>query len=64
MGIWNLCHEAQDYPHPDYTADDDTFRPLWDKGYVSLSRKNDVILCETESENGKWISFEFDYAGY
>ena len=55
---------AQDHPHPDYTANDDTFRPLWDKSFESFSHETHTILCWTESEYGEWTYFEFDYAGY
>ena len=56
---------AQDHPHPDYVADDDTFRPLWDKSFESFSHETHTILCWTESgDYGEWTCYEFDYAGY
>ena len=55
---------AQDHPHPDCTADDDTFRPLWDKVLGSFSHEDHMIYCPVENENGGRSCFEFDYAGY
>jgi len=55
---------ASDHPHPDYAADDDTFRPLWDQVFGSFSHEDHVILCPKESDDGEWTYLEFDYSGY
>lgn len=56
---------AQDHPHPDYVADDDTFRPLWDKDFDSFSHETHTIRCWTQSGYyGEWTEYLFDYAGY
>ena len=56
---------AQDHPHPDYVADDDFFRPLWDKDFDSFSHETHTIRCWTESGYyGEWTEYLFDYAGY
>lgn len=57
---------SQDNPHPDYVADDDHFRPLWD-AYCdeTLSHETHTAVCPIgEDENGEWQYLEFDYAGY
>ena len=56
---------SQDHPHPDYTADDDTFRPLWNQTFESFSRETHTILCAmAENDSGEFSQFEFDYSGY
>ncbi len=55
---------AQDHPHPDYTADDDTFRPLWDRTFVSFDHETRTIRASRENDYGEWLDLEFDYTGY
>ena len=55
---------AQDHPHPDYVADDETFAPLWDKTFETFFHDTHTILCWTESYYGEWMYFEFDYTGF
>ena len=56
---------SQDHPHPDYVADDDTFRPLWDKYFETFFHETHTILCSAETgDYGEWTYFEFDYTGY
>ena len=56
---------SQDHAHPDYAANDDTFRPLWDKDFESFSHETNTILCRMETgDYGEWTEFEFDYSGY
>lgn len=63
--FYAVSHYSQDNPHPDYTADDETFRPLWDKDFESFSHEEHTIRCWTESGYyGEWTEFLFDYAGY
>ena len=54
-----------DHPHPDYAADDDHFRPLWETTFESLSRETRTVVCAIgEDENGERRCLEFDYTGY
>ena len=63
--FYAVSHYSRENPHPDYTADDDTFRPLWDKDFDSFSHETHTIRCWTESGYyGEWTEFLFDYAGY
>ena len=56
---------SKDHPHPDYAADDDTFRPLWNQTFESFSHENRTILCiGAENDHGEYEQFEFDYTGY
>ncbi|MBR0082177.1 MAG: hypothetical protein IJP98_05515 [Clostridia bacterium] len=60
-----VSNYSQDHPHPDYVADDDTFRPLWDKNFETFFHDTHTILCRDMSEDDcTWSYFEFDYAGY
>ena len=55
---------AQDHPHPDYVADDDTFRPLWEHVFEQFSHEEHTVYCPTEENDyGEWSYFTFDYAG-
>ena len=56
---------AQDHPHPDYVADDDTFQPLWNTNFEAFFHDTHTILCWAETgEHGEWAQIEFDYTGY
>ena len=56
---------SQDHPHPNYVADDDTFRPLWDQDYAGFDHEKKIIYCPIgEDANGEWSYYEFDYTGY
>ena len=39
---------AQDHPHPDYVADDDTFQPLWNTNFEAFFHDTHTILCWAE----------------
>ena len=55
---------AQDHPHPDYVADDDTFRPLWGGTLEAVSREDSRLVGWKYDENWEREDFEFDYSGY
>lgn len=55
---------AQDHPHPDYIADDDTFAPLWDQTYDSLIPDQNTLHCWHYTEGWETEYFDFDYSGY
>ena len=58
----NYSHEIS---LPTYTADDDTFRPLWNKPFESFSHEDHTVLCSTEvGDAGEWSYIEFDYSGF
>ena len=55
---------AQDHPHPDYTADDDTFRPVWDYTFEAFFPAEDKLLCWQYADNLEKDYLECDYAGF
>jgi hypothetical protein len=55
---------TQDYPHPDYTADDDTFRPIWSHSLEAFFPSEDKILCWQYDEGWEKNYMEFDYSGF
>ena len=63
--FYAVSHYAQDHPHPDYVANDDTFRPLWDRAFEALDRATHTVVCPgEENAYGEWTNFRFDYSGY
>ncbi len=60
-----VSHYSRENPHPDYTADDDTFRPLWGTSFDSFDHETHTLLCQKEvGDYGEWAQVRFDYAGY
>ena len=59
-----LCNYSSDHPHPDYTADDDTFRPLW-KGFdAELDHAAHTLHYRYYDDDGALREASFDYGGY
>ena len=52
---------SQDHPHPDYSAGDDFFEPLWDDLYISFDPGTKKIACRGYDENWDRVKREFDY---
>ena len=55
---------AQEYPSPVYTADDETFRPLWGHEYAAFDHEKRTLYYYEYVEDGTRIVREFDYSGY
>ncbi|MBQ9593873.1 MAG: hypothetical protein IJR36_08365 [Lachnospiraceae bacterium] len=55
---------TQEHEHPDYVADDDTFRPLWTAYLDDFDHKTHIMHCHTLDDNGNAIPMKFDYTGY
>lgn len=55
---------AQDHPHPDYTADDDTFRPVWNQMLEAFFPAENKLLCWQYNEAGEKTYQEFYYTGF
>ncbi len=63
--FYAVSHYSRDNPHPDYTADDDTFRPLWDLTFESFVHETHTVVGQKEvGDYGEWASCDFDYTGY
>lgn len=55
----------QDHPHPaEYTADDDTFRPLWERQLEAFSPRENILRCWQYTEGWEKDYLDFDYTGY
>ncbi len=54
---------AQDYPHPDFTADDDTFRTIWNGYYVGFDHETQTLYYETFDDVSPTMQ-SFSYAGW
>lgn len=59
-----VSNYAQDHPHPDYAADDDTFRPLWEGFDGVLDRPAHTLRYLTYDLAGDPAEALFDYSGY
>ncbi len=55
---------AQDHPHPEYAADDDSFRSLWDGYFLGFDRETQTISYEKYDEDTGTKIRSFDYAGW
>ena len=45
--FYAVSHYSRENPHPDYTADDDTFRPLWDLTFEAFFHETHTICGQT-----------------
>ena len=55
---------SKDHPHPDYNANDATFRPLWFGLYDSLDHENQVVNYIAYGDFGESSMKTFSYKGY
>ena len=62
--FYAVSHYSREHPHPDYTADDETFRPLWDLDLLTFYHDTHTVLGEKENDYGEWVQLTFDYEGY
>ena len=51
----------QDHEHPEYVADDETFRPLWEANLEDFDHDAHVIYCWVYDNSGNPVRMEFDY---
>ena len=63
-GFIYVSNYAQDHPHPAYTADDDTFRPLWEWRLEDFSPRENTLRCSRYTEGWELEYLDFDYTGY
>jgi len=62
---YTFCsHYAQDHPHPDYAADDDSFREIWRGRFTELDRETHVLRYTFYDESSAEQSASFDYTGW
>ena len=63
-GFIYVSNYSQDPPHPDYTADDDTFAPLWERRLETISMEENSLRCWQYTEGWEIAWLDFDYSGY
>ena len=56
-----VSNYSQDHPHPDYTADDDTFSPLWERRLESFSPRENILRCWQYTEGWEKDYLDFNY---
>ncbi len=62
---FNICSNyAQDHPHPDYAADDDSFRALWQGYYEELDRESRTLRYTVYDDEGRSVTLSFDCSGW
>ena len=59
-----LSNYAVDHPHPEYSADDDRFSPLWDAFDTELDHASHTIKYKYANDYGETLDGVFDYSGY
>ena len=61
---YTICSNyAQDHPHADYSADDDSFRPIWAGSFRGFDHETRTLLYEVYEDGGSTIQ-SFDYSGW
>jgi hypothetical protein len=55
---------AQDHPHPDYKADDDSFREIWRGRFMELDHENRILHYTAFNEQYQLVEMCFDYTGW
>ncbi len=59
-----LCSNyAQDHPCPDYPAEDDSFRALWQGTFLRFDHETHTLYYE-EYDDGRMVTRSFDYSGW
>lgn len=58
-----LCSNyAQDHPHPDCPADDDSFREIWRGSFLELDHENRVLIYSVPNDDGEPTPARFYYS--
>lgn len=55
---------SADNPHPDYTADDNTFSRIWEYQFEEFDPDKNILRCWQYTEGWEKIYLDFDYTGY
>ena len=59
-----ICNYSTDHPHPEYTADDDHFSPLWDAVEATMDHASHTINYKYFNNNYELQDGTFGYLGY
>ena len=62
---FTICsHYSRDNPHPDYAADDDSFREIWRGYFMELDHKTRTLSYSAYNEHDQLVAMTFDYTGW
>ena len=60
-----ICsHYSNDHPHPDYAADDDSFREIWRGRFTEFDHETCTLSYSYWSDQGEQQTGSFDYSGW
>jgi hypothetical protein len=60
-----LCsHYSQDHPHPEHTADDDSFREIWGGRFLAFDHATRTLSYSAYNDEGELVAKTFDYTGW
>ncbi len=60
-----ICSDyAEDHPHRDYSAYDETFAPLWEGRFTDFDREEKEIRYEVWDGSESMVPVTFDYTGW
>lgn len=60
-----ICsHYANDHPHPDYAADDDSFREIWRGRFAEFDHETCTLTYSFYDEQAEEQTASFDYTGW
>lgn len=60
-----LCsHYSQDHPHPEHTADDDSFREIWGGRFLAFDHETRALRYSAYDADWQPVKKTFDYTGW
>ena len=60
-----ICsHYSNDHPHPEYVADDETFREIWEGRFMEFDHEHHILTYSAYNDQGQWVAKTFDYSGW
>lgn len=60
-----ICsHYSQEHPHPDYAADDDSFREIWDGRLLGFDHETHTLSYSAYNDDWQPVEKTFDYTGW
>ena len=60
-----ICsHYSQDHPHPDHSAEDDTFREIWNGRFMEFDHKTRTLSYSAYNNDWQPVVGTFDYSGW
>ncbi len=60
-----ICsHYSQEHPHPEYSADDDSFREIWEGRFMEFDHATRTLSYSAYNDEGELVAKTFDYTGW